>query len=47
MVSTRRKKAVVSSEFIEESDESDGNESYQDEEYVSLAFIIFQFTHRS
>ncbi|KIJ90324.1 hypothetical protein K443DRAFT_126525 [Laccaria amethystina LaAM-08-1] len=32
MVSTRRKKAAVSAEFIEDSDESDGNETYQDED---------------
>ncbi|EDR00939.1 uncharacterized protein LACBIDRAFT_312694 [Laccaria bicolor S238N-H82] len=31
MVSTRRKKAVVSTEFINDSDESDGNETYEEE----------------
>ncbi|EDQ98601.1 uncharacterized protein LACBIDRAFT_335817 [Laccaria bicolor S238N-H82] len=31
MVSTRRKKAVVSTEFIDDSDESDGNETYEEE----------------
>lgn len=36
MVSTRRKKAVVSTKFIEDSNESDGNDAYQDEEYVSV-----------
>jgi hypothetical protein len=45
MVSTRRKKAAVSAEFIEDSDESDGNETYQDEEYVSPRFSCLQFTH--
>ena len=45
MVSTRRKKAAVSAEFIEDSDESDGNETYQDEEYVSPHFSCLQFTH--
>ncbi|EDR00997.1 uncharacterized protein LACBIDRAFT_333681 [Laccaria bicolor S238N-H82] len=32
MVSTRRKKAAISAEFIEDSDESDGNETYQEED---------------
>ncbi|EDQ98351.1 uncharacterized protein LACBIDRAFT_303646 [Laccaria bicolor S238N-H82] len=31
MVSTRRKKAAVSTEFIDDSDESDGNQTYQEE----------------
>jgi len=46
MVSTHRKKAVVSAEFIEDSEESDGNNAYQDEEYVSLHFCHWQFIHR-
>ena len=43
MVSTRRKKAVVSTEFIEGSDESDGNDTYQEDECVSLHFFIYSF----
>jgi hypothetical protein len=39
MVSTRRKKAVVSTEFIEDSDESDGNDTYQEDACVSLHFF--------
>ncbi|EDR14698.1 uncharacterized protein LACBIDRAFT_321919 [Laccaria bicolor S238N-H82] len=34
MVSTRRKKAAISAEFIEDSDESDGNETYQEEDHL-------------
>ena len=39
MVSTRRKKAVVSAKFIEGFDESDGNDTYQEDECVSLHFF--------
>ena len=45
MVSTRRKKPVVSAKFIETSDGSDGNDTYQEEEYVSLSFY-FIFIYR-
>jgi hypothetical protein len=45
MVSTRHKKAVVSAKFIEDSDESDGKDTYQDEEYVSPHLPCLQFTH--
>lgn len=48
MVSTRRKKAVVSMEFIDDSVESDGNETYEEEGYVSrLRFPYFQFAHQT
>ena len=48
MVSTRRKKAVASTEFIDDSDESDGNETYQDEGYVPrLCFPCLRFTHQT
>jgi hypothetical protein len=48
MASTRRKKAVVSTEFIDDSVESDGNETYEEEGYVSrLHFPYFQFAHQT
>ena len=39
MVSTCQKKAVVSAEFIEGSEESDGNDIYQEDECVFLHFF--------